>query len=443
MIYIKHMSLRCLICTYSLLTLSLLMNSYPVSCLELSASTGSCEGSSSLQIGYGAETIDAIDQKIDLDAGQRTISNNLCGTGSLPYSSMSKADARGNYVKVYRSISGKPGVTKWEYEWKTFALYSSSDGYGVGAQLWLDANNAYTISCGSSSSRKVGGGTASETTITSSPDPLSSIVNYYVASTAFANEAKTYQSASAAKGESIQIVSRASDTGGSASAGINCNTDSSIGSSSISNFCSSGTRTKTSATANLKFSSASGLGVSAYLSASNPTRDEARGTANRCQDDKGIVTFSSFCGSSQYTNSYARADIYSLKANLPVGGKMSINMAASTYPSAGLVGKCTVSTSFGGKACLYKYPYDSTKWNSYSFASKSGGVIKAQQSAYGQSYQYASGGVARNSGFTFIAEASKSGYTSARKEAVANNKATKMRSYAQVRLSGAPYVTQG
>jgi hypothetical protein len=132
-----------------------------------------------------------------------------------------------------------------------------------------------------------------------------------------------------------------------------------------------------------------------------------------------------------------------LKANLPVGGKMSISMAASTYPSAGLVGKCTVSTSFGGKACLYKYPYDSTKWNSYSFASKSGGVIKAQQSAYGQSYQYASGGVARNSGFTFIAEASKSGCTSARKEAVANNKATKMRSYAQVRLSGAPYVTQG
>ena len=110
MIYIKHMSLRCLICTYSLLTLSLVMNSYPVSCLELSASTGSCEGSSSLQIGYGAETIDAIDQKIDLDAGQRTISNNLCGTGSLPYSSMSKADARGNYVKVYRSISGKPVV---------------------------------------------------------------------------------------------------------------------------------------------------------------------------------------------------------------------------------------------------------------------------------------------------------------------------------------------
>jgi hypothetical protein len=416
---------------------------YPASCLDLLASTGNSDCDSSLQIAYGAETIDAIDQKIDVNANQGTISNHLSGTGSLPYSSLSKSDASGNFAQVYRSISGKPGVTKWSYDWRTFSLFSSSLGYGVGAQLWLNANNAYAISCGSSSSSKVGGSVAAETKIVSSPDTISSIVNYYAASTAFSRESTAYQSVSAAKGESIQIVSKASDTGGMASAGINCNTDSSIGSSTLGSSSSSAIRTKTSATAKLKFNSASGLSVCAYLSASNPARDEARASANRCQDDKGIVTFSSFSGSSEYTNSYARADIYCLKANLPVGGKMSICMAASTYPSSGLAGRCSVSTSFGGKAYLYKYPYDTANWKSYSFASKSNGLIKAQQSAYGQSYQYKSGGIVRNSGFTFDTEASKSGYATARKGKVVYNKAAKTYSYAQVSLAGAPYVSQG
>jgi len=443
MIYIKNSNLANLICICSLLALGLLISTSLASCLDLSASIGNSDGGSSLRIAYGAETIDSIEQEIMANADQGTISNEFSGTGSLPYGSLSKSDTRGNFVQVYRSISGKPGVTKWSYEWRTFSLLSSTDGYGVGAQLWLNAKNAYAIKCGSSSSSNAGGNVVAETKIVSSPDPISSIVNYYASSTAFPSQSAAYQSLSSAKGESIQILSKASDAGRSASAEINCNTESSLGSSSLDNSSSTATKTKDSAIAKLKFNSASGLKVCASLSASNPSKDKAQATADRCQDNKGIVTFSSFCGSSEYTNSYARADISSLKANLPVGGKMSVCMTASTTTYAGILCKCSVSTSFCGKANLLKFPYDTANWKSYSFASKSGGLVKAQQSGYGQSYQYTSGGTVRNSCFIFNAEASKSGYKNVKKEAIVYNKATKMYSYAEVRLTGAPDAAQG
>jgi hypothetical protein len=416
---------------------------FPVSCLDLSASIGNSDSGSSLQVAYGAETVDSIYQEIEMDANKGTISNQFSGSGSLPYSSLGKSDARGNFVRVYRSISGKPGVTKWSYEWKTFSLVSSSAGYGVGAQLWLNANNAYAISCGSSSSSNRAGNAVADTKIVSSLGPTSSITNYYASSTAFSGECDVYQCVSAARGESIQVVSKAYDTGGSAIAAILCNTDSSIGSSSLDNSCSSAIKTKTGAKAKLKFNSASGLSLNSYLSASNPSGDEAHGNLNRYQTDKNIATFSSFCGSSEYTNSYARTDISNLKVNLPVGSVMSVCIASSTTLSAGLVGKCSVSTSFVGKTNLYKYPYSKSDWKSYSFASKSSGLIRAQQSSYGKSSQYKSGQSIRNSYFAFNSEASKSGYATAGKKVVAYNKAAKMYSCAQVTISGAPYVSHG
>jgi len=179
-----------------LLSLIFLIGISMTSGLQLTVSTGNNDVSSAIGMVYGAETTDMIGQKIKANANQGTLSNHAEGTGSLPYSSISSSDINGNKAGVYRSIYGKPRVTSWNYEWNTYIPYSSSAGNGKGAQLWLNAYNAYTIKGGSYSSNKEGDSANVDTYVSSSyPYTKSSLGNYYTIATAFANEVGAYQRA--------------------------------------------------------------------------------------------------------------------------------------------------------------------------------------------------------------------------------------------------------
>jgi len=120
--------------------------------LELTASTGGNGGSSSINAAYVATITDYAKEHIQLNPEGGTLSNAFSGSGSLPSSSISIRDPKGNYASVYRGISGKSKVTTWNYDWNTYYPYSSTAGSGVGAWLSLTANNAYSISGGSYSS---------------------------------------------------------------------------------------------------------------------------------------------------------------------------------------------------------------------------------------------------------------------------------------------------
>ncbi|MCX6674515.1 MAG: hypothetical protein NTY37_12140 [Methanothrix sp.] len=181
-----------------LLTLIFMISVALTSGLELSASTGGNDGSSSTNVVYGATVDDYANEHIGLNPGEATLSNAFSGSGSLPLSAISKSDTKGNYVSVSRSVSGKSGTTTWNYDWSTYTPYSSTAGYGVGANLWLTANNAYSIYGGGSASNKEGDISIAVTTVGSSSTASSSLSNYYVNPTAFTNEARVYQSATSA-----------------------------------------------------------------------------------------------------------------------------------------------------------------------------------------------------------------------------------------------------
>jgi hypothetical protein len=167
--------------------------------LKLSASTGGNHGSSSTHVVYGSTIDDYANEHIGLNPGDGTLSNAFSGSGSLPSSSISKSDTKGNYVCVYRSVSGKSGTTTWNYDWSTYTPTSSTAGSGVGATLTLTANNAYSIYGRGYASNKEGDIANAYTNVgSSSPYTTSSISNYYANPTAFTDEARAYQSADSA-----------------------------------------------------------------------------------------------------------------------------------------------------------------------------------------------------------------------------------------------------
>ena len=167
--------------------------------LELSASTGGNDGNSATHVVYGSTVDDYANEHIGLNPGDATLSNSFSGSGSLPSSSISKSDTKGNYVSVSRSVSGKSGTTTWNYDWSTYAPTSSTAGSGVGATLTLTANNAYSIYGGGYASNKEGDVASAYTNVGSSnPYTTSSISNYFANPTAFTNEARAYQSANSA-----------------------------------------------------------------------------------------------------------------------------------------------------------------------------------------------------------------------------------------------------
>ena len=156
-----------------------------------------------MNVRYGATVDDYNYEHIQLNPEDNTLSNAFSGSGSLPSSSISTSDAKGNYAQVYRSISGKPVTTKWNYDWSTYKPTSSTAGSGVGAWLSLTASNAYSISGGSYSSNGEGDNSQANTNINSNSLTASSLSNYYTCATAFTNAATAYQTANSAAGSSI------------------------------------------------------------------------------------------------------------------------------------------------------------------------------------------------------------------------------------------------
>jgi hypothetical protein len=180
---------------FVLLPLIILITASLTSGLELSASTGGNGGSSSTNVRYGATIDDYNHEHIQLNPADGTLSNAFSGSGSLPYNYISTSDTEGDYAQVYRSVSGKSGTTKWNYDWSTYKPTSSA-GSGVGAWLSLTASNAYSISGGSSSSNKEGDNAQVSTYVgLSDPQTTSSLSNYYTQAEAYTNQASAYQSA--------------------------------------------------------------------------------------------------------------------------------------------------------------------------------------------------------------------------------------------------------
>ncbi|MCK9565826.1 MAG: hypothetical protein M0Q43_07245 [Methanothrix sp.] len=166
--------------------------------LELSASTGGNDGSSSTNVVYGATVDDYANEHIGLNPEESTLSNAFSGSGSLPSSSISKSDTKGNYVSVSRSVSGKKGTTTWNYDWSTYTPTSPTAGSGVGATLTLTVNNAYSIYGRGYASNKEGDTADASMTVGSSSTASSSLINYCANPTAFTDEARVYQSATSA-----------------------------------------------------------------------------------------------------------------------------------------------------------------------------------------------------------------------------------------------------
>ena len=192
-----------------LLTLIFLISVSMTSGLELSASTGGNEGSSSTMVVFGATVDDYANEHIGLSPEDGTLSNCFKGTGSLPYGSISKSDGNGNYAQVYRRISGKPIATEWSYDWKTYKTTSSTAGSGVGAWLSLTASNAYSISGGSYSSNREGYNAQVNTNINSN-SPTSSLTNYFAQSTASEKGVDAWQISDSASGENIALYAKTS-----------------------------------------------------------------------------------------------------------------------------------------------------------------------------------------------------------------------------------------
>jgi hypothetical protein len=173
--------------------------------LELTASTGNAGASSSTHIVYGATVNDYANEHISLSPESGTLSNAFSGSGNLPYSSISIGDSKGNYAYASRSISGEPGVTTWNYDWNTYYPYSPTAGYGVGAWLSMDVQNAKDINAGSGAINGEGDGAVAMTQI-SSPTPTSALRNYYTAANAYVPFVVAYQWASSGSGENALSV---------------------------------------------------------------------------------------------------------------------------------------------------------------------------------------------------------------------------------------------
>jgi hypothetical protein len=177
-------------------TLAFLISVSLTSGLQLTASTGGNDGSSSTTVLYGATVNDYADEQIGLNPGAATLAKSGSGTGNLPFSSLSLTDANGNSVSVSRSVYGTSAATTWNYDWWTYYPYSATAGYGVGAWMTLTASNAYQVYGRGSSSNTEGDVAGAYIQVgSSSPYTTSSLIGYSINPTAFTNEARVYQSA--------------------------------------------------------------------------------------------------------------------------------------------------------------------------------------------------------------------------------------------------------
>ncbi|MGV8174742.1 MAG: hypothetical protein ACP5OU_03475 [Methanothrix sp.] len=175
--------------------------------LQISAETGNNrDGGAQTQVVFGATIDDYLKEHIGLNPTDGELSNAFYGTGSLPYGYIRRTDSKGNSATAYRSISGKPGVTYYGYDWNTYSPYSSTAGYGVGAWLRCSVSNAYSLSGGSYGSNSEGdyanafvSGSSSSSTV-----PGVSVSNAYTYTNAFSNQ--VYSRVSADSGTSTGSI---------------------------------------------------------------------------------------------------------------------------------------------------------------------------------------------------------------------------------------------
>lgn len=154
---------------------------------------------------YGEGTISASQNLI---ANPREgISNHFYFQGSLPGASSSYSDTLGNYVRLYRSVSGDAS-TYGSWDWTI-----ANSGPGVLGQLWMNAYKAKLIYAEASAVNGEGDKAKSAATI-SSIYPVSSLSNYYAKAYADRNTASTAQSADVAKGDTINFDTYASNKEG-------------------------------------------------------------------------------------------------------------------------------------------------------------------------------------------------------------------------------------
>jgi hypothetical protein len=261
---------------FLVLTLIFLIGASIASGLQLSASTGGNGGSSSTKVSYEATLDDYAQQHVVLNPGDGTLSNAYSGSGSLGGASLSMYDSKGNYAYVYRSVSGAPGVTTWSYDWNTYKPYSSTTGYGAGAQLWLTASKAYSIrGNGYSSNAEGDSADASMTVGSSSSGTTSYLSNYYVNSYAYTNQVGVYQSASSASSAGPSTIAGTSNNKESDYTTTSITTTKGTISNPTTNVYSSKTSSYSYPTASLVNTAGTGI---LYGYASNSQRDSSKFT---------------------------------------------------------------------------------------------------------------------------------------------------------------------
>lgn len=173
-----------------------------------SASGGNAAKNSATTVGYAATKEDYASQHLLVQPIEGTISNAFSGSGSLPYASLSVTDGSKG-ASVYRVIDGKPGTTKWTYNWNTYFPTSSVYGQGVGIWLSLSASKAYGIYAGGSASNSEGDYASANTYIgpmytgTTSVPYDSSISGYYVNPVAYSSMVSANQKATSASSSGI------------------------------------------------------------------------------------------------------------------------------------------------------------------------------------------------------------------------------------------------
>lgn len=177
--------------------------------LSVTVSCGNGFSDESSTVTYGEDTISA-SQKLVADPRGGEMSNHFNFQGSLPGASSTCTDSGGNQVYLYRMVSGTQS-THGSWDWSITS--SSLPGGWVQGELWLNAYNAKLIRAESSASNSEGDKARSTATI-SSISIVSNLDNYYTKAYADPYTASTAQSATSAKGDTINFDTYATNKEG-------------------------------------------------------------------------------------------------------------------------------------------------------------------------------------------------------------------------------------
>lgn len=177
--------------------------------LDFKANTGDTGPVSTTSVGYAATNGDSVNQHVELNTNDGTLSNAYVGSGNLAFGRSSISNSGyGTYADVERRIDGITGSTFWAYDWGT-----SIPGTGqVAAWVSLDAHNANYI-YGQSYAKNNYGITQNRVDITSST-PWSCISNYRATALATPSNAQSTQRADSASGKSIRFATYAGNNEG-------------------------------------------------------------------------------------------------------------------------------------------------------------------------------------------------------------------------------------